>query len=200
VLNVSHFAREFAIRAGLNSRRIENIRLGGLLHDIGKLFVSSAILLKERPLIAREWVSLQRHPEMGWRVVSRIPWAKPLAPAVLSHHERWDGMGYPGGLRGAEIPLDGRILAVADTFDAMTTDRPYRSALTFAAARDEIAALSSRQFDPAVVDTLLSISEEDCLALRHGVSVRALRDAVASGPLRFIPASPSQAPPYAIAS
>jgi HD-GYP domain-containing protein (c-di-GMP phosphodiesterase class II) len=201
VVNVSVYSRELSRRAGLSPRHIEFIRLAGLLHDVGKLFVPAAILEKDGALTRDQWRILQRHAEDGWKVVKGLEWSRPMAGAVRSHHERWDGAGYPDKLSGEQIPIEARILAVADTLDAMTTDRPYRKALSFSAARDEIAGLSNRQFDPAVVGAMLSISEEDWEGLRLAISIQSLRDAVGTkGPLRILPARPERLRVWAVAS
>lgn len=202
VRNVAVYGEWLAHRAGLSAAQVEAVRLGGLLHDIGKLFTPVAILAKDGALTRDEWRTLQRHPMLGWRVLARMKWCHAAAAAVRWHHERWDGMGYPDGLSGAAIPIEGRVIAIADTLDAMTTDRSYRSALRFSAAREEIARLSNRQFDPAIVDAMLSMSEEDWAVLRQAISIQALGDAMCTpGPLRIRPALPRVArAAYAAAS
>jgi ribonuclease P protein subunit RPR2 len=134
------------------------LEYGFLLHDLGKIGIPDAILLKPGPLTADERSVIRRHPELGERVISRIPGLGRLARDVVAcHHERWDGSGYPQGLAGAEIPPAARIFAVADAWDAMTNDRPYRAAMPFEAAAREIEAGRGTQFDPEFVDPFLAI-------------------------------------------
>jgi len=130
-----------------------------LLHDIGKIAVADAILLKPGKLTEEEWVQMRRHVMAGVQILYRIPFLKPAAPIVQHHHERYDGKGYPHGVAGEQIPLGARIFAVADTLDAMISDRPYRKALPISAARDEIRRFSGTQFDPRVVEVFLQQPE-----------------------------------------
>ncbi len=134
---------------------------GALLHDIGKIGVPDAILLKPGPLTEAEWVVMRRHPGLGARILSGIPFLDAASRIVRTHQERWDGGGYPDGLRGEDITLGARIFAVADAFDAITSDRPYRPARFYAEARAEIEAGSGTQFDPRVVAAFLQIPEGD---------------------------------------
>jgi HD-GYP domain-containing protein (c-di-GMP phosphodiesterase class II) len=122
-----------------------------VLHDIGKLGISDAVLLKPSRLESHEWQEIQRHPEIGARILEHAN-LRDVATWVLSHHERIDGTGYPRSLAGPAIPLEGRILAVADAYEAMTADRPYRDALTKAEARAELRRGAGTQFDPSVVE------------------------------------------------
>ena len=133
------------------------IRRGAILHDVGKIGVSDAILHKPGKLTEDEWDAMRRHPEMGYRMLQHISFLKPALDIVLCHQERYDGTGYPRNLKGEQIPLGARIFAVVDTFDAMTSDRPYRKALSIEAARDEIEKFSGRQFDPVVAKAFLEI-------------------------------------------
>src|SRR3954466_2724054 len=131
---------------------------GFRLHDIGMIGVPSSTLTKPGPLTPAELDEIREHPWLGERIVAPVPALGETARQVIaSHHERWDGLGYPRGLRGAEIPLVARIFAVADAFDAMTHDQPYRVAMTREAARDEIRAGAGREFDPDVVEGFLSL-------------------------------------------
>jgi ribonuclease P protein subunit RPR2 len=131
---------------------------GFLLHDIGKIGIPDALLLKPGPLDPCELELMRTHPELGRRIVEGIPYLRGIASDVIgSHHERWDGAGYPDGLAGAEIPLAARIFAIADAFDAMTNDRPYRAASSVAEALDGIAAAAGSQFDPALVRAFLTL-------------------------------------------
>lgn len=152
---------------GIGEPDLGEIARGALLHDIGKIGVPDAILLKPGPLDSREWEEMRRHPEIGYQILRGIPFLRQAAEIVLSHQERWDGRGYPRGLRGEEIPLGARIFAVADTLDAMTSDRPYRKGTTFAAARAEIARCSGTQFDPRVVRAFEQLTDADLAELRR---------------------------------
>jgi len=132
-----------------------NMQRGGLLHDIGKIGVSDTILHKPGPLTDEEWVDMRRHPQIGHDMIKEIGFLSGAATIVLAHHERYDGKGYPNGLAAEEIPLGARIFVLADTFDAMTSDRPYRKALSVEASRDEIIRCSGTQFDPHCVQAFL---------------------------------------------
>jgi putative nucleotidyltransferase with HDIG domain len=136
---------------------LATLRRGALLHDVGKIGVPDNVLRKPTALSESEWAVMKRHPEFGARIIAGIPFLEEVARIVRHHHERWDGMGYPDGLKGERIPLGARIFAVGDSFDAMTSDRPYRRALLIDAARDEIRRCGGSQFDPAVVTAFLSI-------------------------------------------
>src|SRR5580765_3084723 len=114
-----------ARRIGLDKERLQVLRLGALLHDVGKLTVPPAVLLKSGPLTETEFIQVQRHPAAGVRMLRSLGASREILPSVLHHHERWDGTGYPRGRAGERIPLEARILSVADSFDAMTSTRPY---------------------------------------------------------------------------
>jgi HD-GYP domain-containing protein (c-di-GMP phosphodiesterase class II) len=144
---------------GCSSEQLKHITRGSYLHDIGKIGVPDSILLKPGKLTAEETGEMQRHARIGYDLVSRIAFLASAAEMVLTHQERYDGTGYPQGLMGDEIPLGARLFAVADTLDAMTSDRPYRHALPFSKAREEITRESGQQFDPEVVRLFLSIPE-----------------------------------------
>jgi ribonuclease P protein subunit RPR2 len=137
------------------------LRYGFLLHDIGKIGIPDAILLKPGPLTEEEERQLHVHPVLGEHLVSSIPYLTGVAREVIAyHHERWDGGGYPWGLRGRDIPLAARIFAVADAYDAMTSSRPYRAALSLDEARAEIARGAGGQFDPDVVAAFLQVPSQ----------------------------------------
>jgi HD-GYP domain-containing protein (c-di-GMP phosphodiesterase class II) len=137
------------------------LRYGFLLHDIGKIGVPDAILLKPGPLDSEEMRRLQEHTTLGEHLVSSIPYLSGVAREVIAyHHERWDGLGYTRGLRGEQIPLAARIFSVADSFDAITSDRPYRSALPVEHAIEEIGREAGSQFDPAVVEAFMPIARK----------------------------------------
>jgi putative nucleotidyltransferase with HDIG domain len=135
---------------------LRQVYWGALLHDIGKIGIADAILLKHGALDAAEWQAMRRHPEIGYAILARAPFLAPAAEIVLTHEERFDGSGYPRGLAREAIPLWSRLFAVIDTLDAMTSDRPYRKALSFGAAKAEIVALEGRQFDPSAVAAFLA--------------------------------------------
>ncbi len=139
---------------------------GYLLHDIGKVAIPDGILHKPEPLADEERALMRRHPTIGYEILRSIPFLDQAAYIVRHHHERWDGAGYPEGLRGEQIPLAARIFAVADTLDAITTDRPYRAGAPLAAARETIRAASGSQFDPRVVDVLDGLPDETLERIR----------------------------------
>jgi HD-GYP domain-containing protein (c-di-GMP phosphodiesterase class II) len=153
-LRVTGLAEILARRLGWDERRLAALRLGGLLHDVGKLTLPQSLLRKPGPLDARELALVRMHPIEGARLVVPIFRAGSVALAcVLYHHERWDGCGYPIGRSGAGIPVEARVLSVADAFDAMTSSRPYRAALTPDAALAEVERCAGSQFDPDVALT-----------------------------------------------
>ncbi|MBI1865988.1 MAG: HD-GYP domain-containing protein, partial [Nitrospirae bacterium] len=143
---------------------------GALLHDIGKIGVSDAILLKPGKLTPEEWVEMRKHPQIGFDILGGIEFLQPAAEIVLTHQERFDGTGYPRGLAGEKIPLGARIFSVVDTLDAMTSDRPYRKALAFERAFEEIRTYSGKQFDPEVVEAFFSIPSGEWSSIRAGFS------------------------------
>jgi putative nucleotidyltransferase with HDIG domain len=140
----------------LDGTELEVLRLGALLHDIGKIGVTDDILRKNGPLTAEEFEQIKRHPALGARILRQVPFLAPHLPIVELHHERPDGLGYPFGFRGEDIPLDARIVHVADAFDAMTSARAYRAARPASVAFAELERFSGTQFDPACVEALLS--------------------------------------------
>ena len=149
---------ELVIRElGIVGDQMAMLRRGALLHDIGKIGVPDNVLRKPTALSEAEWATMKRHPEFGARIIAGIPFLEEVSRIVRHHHERWDGMGYPDGLAGEQVPLGARIFAVADSFDAMTSDRPYRRAMSIEAARAEIDRCRGTQFDPAVVLAFMRI-------------------------------------------
>jgi putative nucleotidyltransferase with HDIG domain len=144
---------------GLERERLDVLRFAGLFHDIGKIGVPDAILTKPDRLTKLEFEIVKHHPEDGARIVGRLHPLHAAVPAILHHHERWDGQGYPHGLRGEGIPLEAAIVGLADALDAMTTDRPYSSARTLEDATDEIVRCRGTQFAPAVVDAFVALVE-----------------------------------------
>jgi cyclic di-GMP phosphodiesterase len=145
---------------GVEEGSLRDIEHGVMLHDIGKIGIPDEILVKPGPLTPAEWKIMRRHPEIGRQLVEKIPFFRGAVPIVHHHHERWDGTGYPLGLRAEAIPLGARIFAVADAFDAMTFDRPYSRAISFEAARKVIQNYAGSHFDPDVVTTFLGITIE----------------------------------------
>jgi response regulator RpfG family c-di-GMP phosphodiesterase len=157
---VTRYCLEIAKAMGCSEEEMHQLKRGAYLHDIGKIAIPDAILLKPAALTAEEMAVMWAHPYIGYEFVGRISFLAEAAEIVLTHHERFDGSGYPQGLMGDEIPLGARIFAVADTLDAMTSDRPYRHALPLSAAREEIRQQSGRQFESRVVDAFFSLPEQ----------------------------------------
>lgn len=153
---VTAIAIEMAHELGWSREQIENLQIGALLHDIGKIGVADEILRKPDSLTPDEYSEMQQHPVFGAQMLKGVSILRPALPYILYHQERYDGKGYPFGLAGDQIPIEGRLLTVADTFDAMTSTRPYRQALTYEEAIEEIAAHRGTQFDPQMVDALLN--------------------------------------------
>ncbi len=149
---VSYYASQIAKRLGKDAQYCERVRIAGLFHDVGKLSIPDDILLKPERLTNEEYEIIKSHPRNGVELLSVITQFRPILPAILSHHERLDGTGYPEGLCGEAIPEEARIIAVADTFDAMTSDRLYRKATSFQQALDELEQIKGTQLDAQVVD------------------------------------------------
>lgn len=161
----SHRVVEIALRIGreldFEPVRLELLRLGALFHDIGKLAVPDAILLKPGRLTRQEFEVMKRHCDDGARIVDPFGPLRPIVTIIRHHHERWSGYGYPAGLKGETIPLEASIVGVADAWDAMTTNRPYKAMMSVEEAREEVANCSGSQFRPDVVEALLSALEQD---------------------------------------
>lgn len=155
---VGRYAELMARRLGLPEERVERVRLAGIVHDVGKIAVSDAILQKVGSLDDAEWAEMRKHPETGNRLLAGTG-LEDICAWVVSHHERPDGDGYPLGLRQEQIPVEARILAAADAYEAMTSDRPYRLSLGIDRAREELRRGAGTQFDPAVVEALLEVVE-----------------------------------------
>ncbi|MBI5030048.1 MAG: GAF domain-containing protein [Chloroflexi bacterium] len=153
---VTQIALAIASELNWTREQMEILEIGAYLHDIGKIGVSDAILRKPDHLTLEEYNEMKKHPVLGAQMLRGISALKPMLPYVLYHQERYDGKGYPFGLKSDEIPIEGRLLAVADTFDAMTSNRPYRAGLSQAQAIEEIVSRRGTQFDPDIVDSLLS--------------------------------------------
>ena len=157
---VSALAEAIALRLGWNADRIRRLRIGALLHDVGKLAVADTIWDKAERLNERELREIRRHPNAGARILSRQPEFRFAIPHVLFHHEHWNGGGYPQGRRGAAIPLEARVLAVADAFDAMISPRPYRPALPVRDSLAEIDRCAGTQFDPVVATIFVELCRD----------------------------------------
>ncbi len=158
---VALYTRRLARQLGIEGDELLAIERGALLHDIGKIGVSDTILLKPGKLTDDEWVEMRKHSEHGYRILKDSNFLGDARQLVYEHHERWDGKGYPRGLRGKEISIGARMFAVVDTYDAMTTDRPYRKALSHLTAITEIKEMRGTQFDPEVVDAWLVIPQSE---------------------------------------
>ncbi len=148
-------------KLGLSKKEMENLKLSATLHDIGKIGIRDEVLLKKGKLIPEEAMEMNMHPKYGSEILSHIRQLKDVIPGMRGHHEKYDGSGYPDGLKGEEIPLNARIIAIADAFDAMTTDRPYRKALSIDEAINELKRYAGIQFDPYLIDIFIEALKED---------------------------------------
>ncbi len=160
IRRVQVYATSIARGLGMSDTEIQGVKTAALLHDIGKLAVPEHILSKPGPLTQEEFQKIRVHPQVGAEIISAVPFPYPVAPLILSHHERWDGKGYPQGLKGEEIPLGARILSVVDYYDALTSDRPYHKAMTPEAALALLQQESGRALDPAVVQIFVKMAAE----------------------------------------
>ena len=166
---------------GLPREQINTIARGAFLHDIGKIAIPDKILNKPGKLEPEEFNIMKEHAYHGFQIVKKIPFLAEAAEIVYSHQEWFNGSGYPRGLKGEQIPLGARIFSVADTLDAITSDRPYRAKQPIAAARKEIELWSGRQFDPEVVKTFLSMPENIWGDLRRDIDAQINRFAYTAG-------------------
>jgi len=169
-LRVTLYTKRLARQIGLGEPQLQVIEQGALLHDIGKIGVPDELLRKPGNLTEREWILIRKHPEIGYRILSGIKFLQGAARIVLHHQERFDGTGYPGGLKGNQIDLGARIFAVSDTLDCMTSNRPFQKATTFEAAREEIKRVSGTQLDPQLVKGFLEISLQEWKEIRQTVA------------------------------
>lgn len=160
IRRVQVYATSIARGLGMSDTEIQGVKTAALLHDIGKLAVPEHILSKPGPLTQEEFQKIRVHPQVGAEIISAVPFPYPVAPLILSHHERWDGKGYPQGLKGEEIPLGARILSVVDYYDALTSDRPYHKAMTPDAALALLQQEAGRALDPAVVQMFVKMAAE----------------------------------------
>lgn len=161
---VTHYTLAIAAVLEWRGEPLKHAEMGAILHDIGKIGIQDAVLRKTGPLTSDEWEHMKTHPVVGSRLLTGISFLGPVVPYVRCHHERFDGRGYPDGLKGKEIPIGGRLIAIADTFDAITTRRPYKPALSVEYAIAEITAQAGRQFDPEMVEAFLIAVERGDLA------------------------------------
>jgi len=155
---VARYSHVLAEAAGVrDTGALESIRRGALLHDAGKMAIPDSVLKKPGPLTPKEWEVIRRHPTLGYGLVRDLKLVREVGNIILCHHERYDGAGYPKGLKGEAIPLEARVFAVADTLDAVTSHRPYRAPRDFRAARRELVDNAGKQFDPKVVDVFCGL-------------------------------------------
>ena len=154
---VTDLSVKLAIEAGVENREVERIRLGGMLHDIGKIGIPEIILNKPGRLDDNEFEVIKSHPVLGVGILGNVEFLQNVVPIIKHHHERYDGRGYPDKLKGTEIPYLARIVSIADTFDAMTTNRPYRKALTTEESLKEIEKCKGTQFDPELADIFVNM-------------------------------------------
>ncbi|MFT3857545.1 MAG: two-component system response regulator [Aquabacterium sp.] len=153
VIRMSHYSQTLALAAGWTPASAEELLTAAPMHDIGKIGIPDQIMLKPGPLTPEEWVIMKRHPLIGAEIIGEHPSSllRMARQIALTHHEKWDGSGYPHGLKGEDIPIEGRIVAVADVFDALTTERPYKKAWTVEAAVEVLHKDAGKHFDPTVV-------------------------------------------------
>lgn len=152
---VSAICADLAMALNLSDSEVEELRTIGLFHDIGKIAIEESILNKEGKLLPEEWEQIKRHPEIGYRILSTVNEMAEMAEYVLAHHEKWDGTGYPKGLKSEEIPFNSRIIAIADAFDAMTSERTYKNALSYEEAEKELQRNAGIQFDPELIEVFI---------------------------------------------
>jgi HD-GYP domain-containing protein (c-di-GMP phosphodiesterase class II) len=154
------YASTIARDMGLNDSQMEALQFGSILHDIGKIYIPESVLQKPGSLDDEEWDVMKMHPVIGADLIKDISYLAPAIPVIRHHHERWDGKGYPDGLVGEAIPLEARIVAVADSLDAMTTERVYQSTCTSQEAYDKILSCSGTLYDPGVIDVFQGVWQE----------------------------------------
>jgi len=184
---VAELSWSIAHELGLGDRESESARIAGHLHDIGKIGIPDSIISKPGPLSAEEFAAIQRHPVIGAALIEQVAPLRVYVPSVRSHHERWDGSGYPDGLVGEEIPLEARIICIADSFDAMTSSRSYREQVDAGSAVNEIRRCSGKQFDPRFVDVFVRLFSAGELPL-----MLRIEELVSADPVLLSRAEPSQ--------
>ena len=155
---LARFTKAIGEKLGLKRERLDNLELLCVLHDIGKIGIDDRILNKPGKLSADEWELMKKHTEIGYRIAKSSPEFEHIADFILCHHERWDGTGYPRALKGTEIPIESRIVAIADAYDAMTHNRVYHKAKSFDAAMDEIKRCTGTQFDPDIARLFIELA------------------------------------------
>jgi putative nucleotidyltransferase with HDIG domain len=163
-LRVARIAYGLARQVGLSMEQAKTLERGAILHDIGKIGIGDGILLKPGPLDPHEWQMMRQHPDIGARIIEGVPFLQEVLPVIRYHQERWDGSGYPIGLKGHDIPLMARIFAVVDAFDALTTERPYRAPISAEEALEYINSKSGILFDPTIVSAFNKMAEEGIVA------------------------------------
>ena len=163
-----HYSVEVGRKLGLGNDEIAAIKLGALFHDVGKIGVPEQLLSKPAELTEAEWVEMRAHPTIGASLLGNVPMLDRIRPVVLAHHENFDGTGYPHGLKGSEIPLAAQIISVADAYDAMTSERPYRVALRSKPALRELRANAGTQFNPVVVEAFIQVVIEERRSAARG--------------------------------
>jgi diguanylate cyclase (GGDEF)-like protein/putative nucleotidyltransferase with HDIG domain len=179
IRRVQLYATAVARALGMSDNDIQGVKTAALLHDIGKLAVPEHILSKPGPLTAEEFQKIRAHPKVGADIVSSVPFPYPVAPLILNHHERWDGKGYPSGLKGEDIPLGARILSVVDYFDALMAERPYHKAMGFDAAIALLKQEAGRALDPSVVSVFMGLLpglQQEAIALEQTIARRQVSD------------------------
>ena len=164
---VAAYCRLFGQHCLFPDQALTRLERGALLHDVGKIGIPRNVLLKEGSLTDGEWTVMRDHPQIGYRLVSKMPGLADEAELAYTHHEKFDGSGYPRGLRGEQIPLASRLFAIVDTFDAITSQRSYRAARPIEQGRGELARGSGSQFDPRLVDAFLQISTSELSHIRQ---------------------------------
>jgi len=178
---VVSFSLRLGRELGLDTEQMRSLEFGSLLHDIGKIGVPDAILRKPSHLTEEEWREMRQHPSHGQQILRGIEFLEGAARVVAQHHERWDGTGYPLGLKGDAIDINARIFAVADAFDAITSDRVYRGCKSYECAADELERHAGAQFDPRVVEAFRRVPREEWEELRRASRVGDGRDSKAQG-------------------
>ncbi len=158
---MKNLVERIALKIKLKQHEVEQLVLLTELHDIGKISISDSILLKPGPLTSNEWNQVKKHSEVGYRLCSTIPELAPIANVILSHHEKWDGTGYPQGLKGEDIPFLSRIITIVDSYDVMTNDRPYKESISHEEAIVELLRCKGTQFDPELVDVFIAVTNTD---------------------------------------
>jgi putative nucleotidyltransferase with HDIG domain len=184
---VSEYTLYLAREMSVDASQLEIVRRGAMLHDIGKIGISDSILLKPSKLTDEEWIDMQKHPQIGYWILHGIEALKPASDVVLSHHEKYDGTGYPRKLNASSIPLGARIFSVTDCLDVMTSDRPYRKASRYEDARAEIVQFSGTQFDPDVVRYFLQVPLHVWTDIRQMTARASSRSLDPNNPSTFLP-------------